>query len=434
MDDYYEPNKSMATLETELEHLKTKIMNSSNYKMNELEEANTTQNEFFKEYVLNKYPNGERQFNMNLKPPAEAMDVVYTLLNRMTEKEFLNKLGDNTRCLVVKYARVYRTTEWFKKTSELSGIEIENIRMKFYGSSLVNIFKSYMGFTPLKHTFTFKNVQSKSVTGLFNEILQITTESNSTSSTSESSEDSGSKDEVIVFGYSWGGAIVNRLAIIMQKYNYDFSNVHLACFGSTYVAPTHKISRINLINYMSTSDLAIKANWLGSRFTRRKNRSFFKVIPWFSSFTKLLKWKTINICAFEETIDKLKWICMYRYQKDKPNEPLCTKNGKDRRVPYTDNSDHDYDKLMECILSYNLNTISLSQLSKHSFIHSLSEPSGFITDISMFTPDDPRSNDAALLIEDFNHTKNGGNTTAFGKRKPKITLANKSRHNKRRPR
>lgn len=362
---------------------------------------------------------------MNLKPPAEAMDVVHKLLNEISSREGIsNLIGDDASDDAIEnaraYARVYRTIEWFIKTSELSGIKIENIRMKYYGSSVINILKSYMGFTPLKHTFTFKNVHSKSVTGLFNDILQIITESNSTSPTSESSENSGSKDEVIVFGYSWGGAIVNRLAVMMQKNRYDFSNVYLACFGSVYVAPTHKISRINLINYMSTSDLAIKANWLGSRFTRRKNRSFFKVIPRFSSFTKLLLWKSIKICAFEETIDNLKWICMYKVE---PNEPLCIENGKDRRVSYGNITDHDYNTLMICILKYNLNTM-----------YSFSVPSGFVTDISMFEPDDPRS--ATLLIEDLNQTKagNGSNTTAFGKRKTKITSVNKSRHNKRRPR
>lgn len=54
MDDDYEPNKSMATLRTVLEELKTKIMNDYNYKQKELEEAKTTNNEVFKEYVFNK--------------------------------------------------------------------------------------------------------------------------------------------------------------------------------------------------------------------------------------------------------------------------------------------------------------------------------------------------------------------------------------------
>jgi len=391
MDDYYEPNKSLIELETMLGELKVKTMQTYTYRERELEEAKTTKNEFFKEYILNKYPTEARDYDTNLVPPEQAMDVVHNILMTFAD-----------------YPRLYRTIEWFNKISTLSGISKENIHMKYYKNSLVNIFKSYMGFTPLKHTFTLKNVHSSSVISLFEEITELVDDDSSVLS-----EDSNPKHEIIVFGYSWGGAIVNRLAVMLQRSNCNCSNVHLACFGSTYIAPTYKINKINLLNYMSTSDLAIKANWLGSRFTRRKKRSFFKVIPRFSSLKKLLIWKGMKICAFEDTIDNLKWICMYGN-----NKPLCFENGKDKRVPYTDITDHQYDKLMECILSYNINTASFSQLSKDSFINSLLDKSGFVTDISMFIPDDPHSIKSTLLIEDLNSNKGG---------KIKLTSANRSR-------
>ena len=67
----------------------------------------------------------------------------------------------------------------------------------------------------------------------------------------------------------------------------NFDNVKLVCFGSIYVAHYRKVRDINLLNYMSRSDVAIKTNWLGSRFTRKSSvGSFFKVLPSVSYFTK----------------------------------------------------------------------------------------------------------------------------------------------------
>jgi len=74
---------------------------------------------------------------------------------------------------------------------------------------------------------------------------------------------------VFIKGHSFGGAIVNRLAISLQNYAHsnpdsDFtrnlSKLFILAVASIYVAPYHLINKIPIYNAMNTGDVAIKVN------------------------------------------------------------------------------------------------------------------------------------------------------------------------------
>jgi hypothetical protein len=74
---------------------------------------------------------------------------------------------------------------------------------------------------------------------------------------------------VFIKGHSFGGAIVNRLAISLQNYansnpNSDFtrnlSKLFILALASIYIAPYHLISKISIYNAINTGDLAFNVN------------------------------------------------------------------------------------------------------------------------------------------------------------------------------
>jgi hypothetical protein len=74
---------------------------------------------------------------------------------------------------------------------------------------------------------------------------------------------------VFIKGHSFGGAIVNRLAISLQNYAHsnpysDFtrnlSKLFILAVASIYIAPYHLINEIPIYNAMNTGDVAIKVN------------------------------------------------------------------------------------------------------------------------------------------------------------------------------
>lgn len=125
--------------------------------------------------------------------------------------------------------------------------------------------------------------------------------------------------KVIIFGHSFGGAIVNRIA---QEINSDnevtpqlLTRLHCATFGSIYVAPEPSIERIKIINYMSLSDVAMKCNQL---------------VPLTLPELESVLWAEFNtsgiliICRFtKHSTTSVKYICLHEI--DKENAPLCTR-------------------------------------------------------------------------------------------------------------
>jgi len=69
-------------------------------------------------------------------------------------------------------------------------------------------------------------------------------------------------DKVIVYGHSYGGAIVNRIAEELNEKDTNgihLSKIFMAAFGSIYITTP---SRVNLLNYVFIGDVALKLNHL----------------------------------------------------------------------------------------------------------------------------------------------------------------------------
>jgi hypothetical protein len=69
-------------------------------------------------------------------------------------------------------------------------------------------------------------------------------------------------DKVIVYGHSYGGAIVNRIAEELNDKDTNgtyLSKIFMSAFGSIYITQP---SRVNLLNYVFIGDVALKLNHL----------------------------------------------------------------------------------------------------------------------------------------------------------------------------
>lgn len=78
-------------------------------------------------------------------------------------------------------------------------------------------------------------------------------------------EDLNNNKKVYLSGESWGGAMCNRIAIILQKELTTISNIHnleINAYGSIFVAPFEDTKDIKLTNYMGLQDFALLYNGL----------------------------------------------------------------------------------------------------------------------------------------------------------------------------
>lgn len=121
-------------------------------------------------------------------------------------------------------------------------------------------------------------------------------------------------NKVFLLGHSFGGMIVNRTTEQLQKKIIDdtlFSNLSVATFGSIYFAKKKNITKINIFNYVSISDVATICNGL-----EKKN---INELPYILKHAR-----NDNICCKvqeEDTSTPIIQICLYRN-----NEPICKKN------------------------------------------------------------------------------------------------------------
>ena len=190
-----------------------------------------------------------------------------------------------------------------------------------------------------------------------------------------------SKDsEVIVIGNSYGGAVINRVALLMhQRLQIPPANVFFLGFGSIYIpAKRYELFNVNLINYLSLGDVALKTNWL------------HRVVPNFVDLkkalldTSLTNWNS-NVRAYPDVISPppivclfqnnkldytegtLRWICLFNNHK-----PLCFVNGKQRKISVFHWKEHNYVNLIELILSFNRQS--------ENFISDIKDFTGYIID------------------------------------------------------
>jgi hypothetical protein len=189
----------------------------------------------------------------------------------------------------------FRANSHIKTISKITKIPQENIKLRCAKTkSATNcILKTYFNMMPL--------TESNFLNSLVDEV------------TSDMNNESYKK--VVVFGHSYGGAIVNRLAEIMNLNgeNENLSKLYLATFGSIYLANEEKINKINIFNYMSNADVAIMCNKLPQKRFEDMH-------------IKLMLYNEI-ICALppEDKSTKTKQLCLYDEPNPKwPNgKPLC---------------------------------------------------------------------------------------------------------------
>jgi len=108
--------------------------------------------------------------------------------------------------------------------------------------------------------------------------------------------------KILLLGNSFGGAIVNRIAMeINESLEQQSKNLEIIAFSSIFVAPYSKVNKINLTNFLILGDVAQKLN---SQFeplpqsienydsistddyTFRINRDFNKTIRWVDIYNK----------------------------------------------------------------------------------------------------------------------------------------------------
>ena len=195
---------------------------------------------------------------------------------------------------------VYKT--WI---SSWSNIQEENIKYKCHktSSALKCIVKTYFNSMPLKESNFVNNL-----------VDEITADISNTA-----------YKNVLVFGHSFGGAIVNRVAEIFNT-NYsqtrstvNYNKLSMVACGSIYIPDYNNIENINIINYLSNSDVAMKCN---------------KIAPigiedmLITLYFPILKNKNKIVCKLPiqklETKTKTIQLCLYDIES---GEPLCRTNG-----------------------------------------------------------------------------------------------------------
>ena len=133
------------------------------------------------------------------------------------------------------------------------------------------------------------------------------------------------ENEVYIYGHSFGGAIVNRLAEELSTINHQalLQRIFIGAFGSIYLAKLKTDTNVNLINYIAIGDVANTTTW------GIKHKSFIN-----DDELKTYKEITQEYTNIDDTTD-IKTICKYKPRENTniidvclfnftPNDPLCT--------------------------------------------------------------------------------------------------------------
>lgn len=175
--------------------------------------------------------------------------------------------------------------------SNETNIPEEKVKFKCHKSSsaLKCIAKTYLIMMPLK--------DSKFVNNLVDEIT----------------EDINNPDikSVVIFSHSFGGAMVNKAAEILNvSKNMNINKLNIATFGSIYLAPEENIDKLNMFNYLSISDIAIKCNQVVSARLDRMN-------------IYLMLNKMVVCQLLKKNTSKLIQLCLYNVETGKQ---ICLPN------------------------------------------------------------------------------------------------------------
>lgn len=215
--------------------------------------------------------------------------------------------------------------------SKNANISYDNIKYRCpkTSSAFKCIVKTYLGQIPLKNSKFVINLTEE----IFSDLLLKT-------------GDDFIYKNVVVFGHSYGGAIVNSIAEAFNKMiggsdeNLDeiFKRLSMATFGSIYIPNDSSIDKINILNYISISDVAIKCNQIVP--IRFIDMHIFCVMG-----------KIICKLPEEDKTTKTKQLCLY-----KDDFPLCVNRRQELSGPKSKNAsifdwrEHNYYYLILAIL------------------------------------------------------------------------------------
>ena len=120
-------------------------------------------------------------------------------------------------------------------------------------------------------------------------------------------------DKILIFGFSYGGAIVNRLAQKLNEMewsNNELSKIFMATFGSIYIpdfnqpktskqtaGPNTQIEsvKVSIVNYLAKRDVAIICNGKQIDKNIKFNKRLFRCIPHYNAptdYKKILDFST----------------------------------------------------------------------------------------------------------------------------------------------
>lgn len=285
-----------------------------------------------------------KELETEIKRMEDIFQEIYNIPLSQIQYDVKKKLSSYVLKFLKRYDALEEQKRYYNSIKNNLQIPAENVHIKCYKQAFINLVKSYIGLTPLKRT---RSKNSEITESLYDEILDFSTNENIS--------------EVIVIGHSYGGAIINRVALLMhQRLPTPPTNVYFLGFGSIYIPrKRYEPFNVNLINYLSLGDNSLKTNWL------------HHVVPNFVDLKKafldmsLNRWKRyVNrnpeveslppiICSFQDnnieyTEGILRWICLFDNHK-----PLCIVNGKQRKISAFYWKEHYYVRLMEFILLLN---------------------------------------------------------------------------------
>lgn len=121
-------------------------------------------------------------------------------------------------------------------------------------------------------------------------------------------------NQVFIFGFSYGGAVANRLAERVQESNWTeafLSKLKIATFASIYFAQQDHVSAVNIVNYISIGDVAFRCNKYPNRKWEELTYSVFQ---------------NNNIfCRIQPPSENnyIIQLCLYEINEKNENVPIC---------------------------------------------------------------------------------------------------------------
>ena len=180
----------------------------------------------------------------------------YTSKNYDEEKKILN----------VEYQK-----DIYLNQLNLDSTKSEIVRSQFnyicrkYFTALSSIIKTTMRIKPItRHHLKFRSGNNRFIIDFVNKIVQ----------------DSQNYENILLYGHSYGGALLNRLSeklnkLVNEENKSNFSKIKIATFDSIYVANFDRINKINIKNYMAVNEVSLISNKLKSfKFSEFEDKNY----------------------------------------------------------------------------------------------------------------------------------------------------------------